>query len=387
MFGVGVVLVGTSAGVASALFLSLLATLTDFRVQNPALVWWLPVSGLLTGWLYHRWGRSILGGVDLVLDRTVDGGPQLPARMAPMVLVGTWITHLFGGSAGREGTAVQMGAAMADSWASRLGFEAEDRRRLLRAGVAAGFSSAFGTPLAGAVFALEFSNRRILPTRDGAISALVAAFIGSFVCDLIYAGHAHYPTLPPLPITQENLLAVLALTAAVALCVRIFVESKGRLAAWFKHHLPALPARMFVGGLLVVLLWQLAGRDDFLGLGVPQILASFEGPVGAFDFAWKLLFTVVTLAAGFLGGEVTPLFYVGATLGNSIATLFSASVPHLAGLGLAAMFGAAAGTPIALALMAGELFGWAILPPALAVCLLARVLRGEGGIYAERHDA
>ena len=127
LLGAAVVLAGASAGVASALFLSLLSAFTEFRIHNPMIVWALPLAGLITGWMYDRWGKPIAGGVDLVLDRTVDGGAQLPPRMAPMVLVGTWITHLFGGSAGREGTAVQMGAAMADGWAARLGLRPDDR--------------------------------------------------------------------------------------------------------------------------------------------------------------------------------------------------------------------------------------------------------------------
>lgn len=351
------------------------------------IVWALPMAGLLTGWMYDRWGKPIAGGVDLVLDRTVDGGAQLPPRMAPMVLVGTWITHLFGGSAGREGTAVQMGAAMADGWAARLGLRPDDRKLLLRAGVAAGFGSAFGTPIAGAVFALEFSHKRFRPKLSAVAVTLVAAYVGDTVCELLYGGHTHYPTLPPMPLTSANVIATLLLTVAVGLCALCFVQSKNQCSALLQRYFPSLPVRMLVGGLLVVMLWRLSGQDAFLGLGVQQIEGAFYGELGTFDFVWKMLFTVVTLAAGFLGGEVTPLFFVGAALGQSVAIQLSASVPHMAGLGLAAMFGAAAGTPIAIALMAAELFGWAILPPALLVCVLAHRLRGSEGIYAGQRNS
>ncbi|HEY3254847.1 MAG TPA: chloride channel protein, partial [Polyangiaceae bacterium] len=149
-------LVGVLCGAASALFLELLQRATDYRVGHEPIVYALPVAGLLIGWVYERAGKSIAGGNNLVIDTIHDDGPRLPLRMAPMVLVGTVLTHLFGGSAGREGTAVQMGASLADALLHRLRLTGPLRRQLLAAGVAGGFGSVFGTPIAGSLFGLEF---------------------------------------------------------------------------------------------------------------------------------------------------------------------------------------------------------------------------------------
>lgn len=386
VLSVAALLVGISAGCASALFLWLLASVTALRGELPWIVFMLPVGGAATGLAYARWGRPVAGGVELVLDRSVEGGEKLPLRMAPLVLIGTVLTHLMGGSAGREGTAVQMGAALSDQVAFKLGLSPDQRKRLLRAGVAAGFSSAFGTPLAGAIFGLEFSHKRLRPTLEGAFTALIAAYVGNWVSIQLYDGHAAYPRLPPLEWHPNLFAGWLLLAVAIAACVRVFVHGKGLLADKLTHYIPTLAWRMAAGGAIVVALWQLVGRDDYLGLGVPQILSAFEGPGNPLDFAWKLLFTIVTLAAGFLGGEVTPLFFIGATLGNSLAGALSLSIPHFAGVGLAATFAAAAGTPLALSVMAGELFGWAIVPHVFFVAMIARYARGERSIYGNQRD-
>ena len=146
---------GTLAGSASALFLFALDHVTDTRMDHPWLIGLLPLAGFLTGWVYHRFGKSVEGGNNLLIDEIHDPQKIVPGRMAPLVLVATVITHLFGGSAGREGTAVQMGGALADRVTHCFGLEREDRRILLMGGIAAGFSSVFGTPLAGAIFGLE----------------------------------------------------------------------------------------------------------------------------------------------------------------------------------------------------------------------------------------
>ncbi|HSP80356.1 MAG TPA: chloride channel protein, partial [Myxococcaceae bacterium] len=148
-------LVGLVAGLASALFLYLLEEATEWRKAHTVIVFTLPVAGLVLGWVYDRWGKPIRGGNNLVIDTLHEGSAQSPVRMAPMVLLGTVLTHLFGGSAGREGTAVQMGASLADEVAHRLRVPAATRRELLAAGIAGGFGSVFGTPIAGAVFGLE----------------------------------------------------------------------------------------------------------------------------------------------------------------------------------------------------------------------------------------
>jgi H+/Cl- antiporter ClcA len=374
-------LVGALCGAASAGFLWLLGHATAAREGAAVIVFALPVAGLLIGWGYERLGASIQGGTNLVIDRIHDGGPPLPLRLAPMVLVGTVLTHLFGGSAGREGTAVQMGAGLSDAVAHRLRLGDTLRRHLLIAGVAGGFGSVFGTPIAGTIFALEL----VVVGRiayDALVPALVAALVGDAVTRGLEIGHAHYPTAPHVPLTPELMLAWVVVAAAVALVAAVFIELTQQIKRQGTRLVPRLPLRLFVGGLLVVGLWQLVGTSAYLGLGLPTIARAFEDPhLPAYVFALKLAFTAITIGAGFVGGEVTPLFFIGATLGSVLARLLGIPIELGAAVGLAAVFGAASNTPLALAVMAVELFGGEVLPHVVIICVLAYGLGGRRSIY------
>jgi H+/Cl- antiporter ClcA len=374
-------LVGLLCGGAASLFLTLLDWVTDTRVHHSELVFLLPVAGLLVGLVYQRWGAPVARGTGLVIDALADGGPPVPLRMAPMVLFGTLMTHLFGGSAGREGTAVQMGASLADGLAHRARlFEPGLRRSVIIAGVAGGFGAVFGTPIAGAVFALEFSKVGTLENR-AFVPALLAALVGDLTTRALGVGHTAFPEVAPLTLSPHVLLKWAIFAVAIALVTVVFIALTGRMKRLFERHLPRLPMRMAVGGLVVIALWQLAQTDDYLGLGVPTIAASFHEDVPAFAFLAKLVFTAATLAFGFLGGEVTPLFFVGATLGNALAGPLELPMAMCAGVGLAAVFGAASNAPIALSIMAVELCGAAILPHVALVTGLAWLMTGRRSIY------
>ncbi len=377
-------LVGVMCGAASALFLWLLERATEFRTGHEVIVYTLPLAGLVIGWVYERFGQSIKAGNNLVIDTIHDEGPEIPARMAPMVLVGTVLTHVFGGSAGREGTAVQMGASMADWLSHRLRVSKPMRRQLLVAGVAGGFGSIFGTPIAGVVFALEV----VVVGRieyDALMPALAASIIGDMTTRALGIEHTHYPSAPYVALTPTLLLKWLVFAAAVALVTVAFIELTHVIKKRGEMYIPRLPLRMFVGGLIVVVLWKIVGTSDYLGLGVPMIVRAFEDPnFLVYAFALKLLFTAVTLGAGFLGGEVTPLFFVGAALGSVLARLLGIPIELGAGVGLAAVFAASANTPLALSLMAMELIGAAAFPHVVIVCVCAFLFTGQRSIYSAR---
>ena len=374
-------LVGVLCGAASALFLWLLDRATDIRAHREALVYTLPVAGLVVGWIYERFGQSIKAGQNLVIDTIHDEGPELPLRMAPMVLVGTVLTHLFGGSAGREGTAVQMGASLTDWVSHRLGVSKTVRRQLLAAGVAGGFGSVFGTPIAGMVFGLEFVVLGRVEY-DALVPALVAAVVGDMTTRGMGIVHTVYPAAPFLRLTPLLLAKWLVFAVAVALVTTAFIELLHAVKALGERWLPRLPLRMCVGGLGVVGLWKAVGTSDYLGLGVPTIVRAFTDPsLPVQAFALKLLFTAITLGSGFLGGEVTPLFFVGATLGNVLARLLGIPLALGAGVGLAAVFAASSNTPLALSIMAMELLGAPVFPHVVIVCVLAYLLSGHRSIY------
>ncbi|MBJ6760674.1 chloride channel protein [Myxococcaceae bacterium JPH2] len=379
--------VGGVCGVASAVFLYLLEKATEWRVGHEEMVYLLPVAGLVLGALYGKWGHSIRGGNNLVIDTVHEGDAQIPVRMAPMVLLGTVLTHLFGGSAGREGTAVQMGASLADAIAHRLRVTVETRRELLAAGIAGGFGSVFGTPIAGTVFGLEVVCVGRLGY-EALLPALVAAVVGDLVTRGLGIHHTAYPIPAALPLTWPLVGKWLVFAVAVAGVAVLFVEGTHRMKKLLERRVPWLPVRMALGGLGVVALWKLVGTEDYLGLGVPGILRAFQDPtLPGTAFAWKLVFTVVTLGAGFLGGEVTPLFFIGAALGNLLARVLNLPVEMGAAVGMAALFAAAANTPLALSIMAVELLGGTVLPHVAIVAVVAYLLTGHRGIYPAQRIA
>jgi H+/Cl- antiporter ClcA len=301
--------------------------------------------------------------------------------MAPMVLVGTVLTHLFGGSAGREGTAVQMGASLADQIAHGFRLPKTTRRQLLAAGIAGGFGSVFGTPIAGAIFGLEVVHVGRIEY-EALVPALLASLVGDWVTRHLGVHHTAYPTLSAAELTPLLLGKLAVMGVAMALATIAFVELLHLLKKRLETAIPRLPLRMLLGGVAVVAMWKAIGSSDYLGLGVPMIVRAFTDPsLPSYAFAAKLVFTAVTLSAGFLGGEVTPLFFVGATLGNVLARALGMPIDLGAGVGLAAVFAAAANTPVALSIMAVELLGSGALPHVVVVCVVAYLLSGHRGIY------
>jgi H+/Cl- antiporter ClcA len=368
-------------GGGSALFLWLLDRATGFRGDHEAIVWALPLAGLLLGWMQQRYGQAVQAGNSLVIDTIHDDGPEIPFRMAPLVLLGTVATHLFGGSAGREGTAVQMGASLTDWLSHRLRLSPILRRQLLAAGVAGGFGSVFGTPIAGAVFGLEFVVLGRIEY-GALVPALAAALVGDLVTRGLGIVHTAWPAAPvvalDLPLLGKWVVFALAMAAAAV----AFTELTHALKRTTERRLPFAPARLFAGGVAVVLLWRVVGTSDYLGLGLPTILRAFSDPaLPASTFALKILFTAVTIGFGFLGGEVTPLFFVGATLGNLLAQVLGLPLALGAGVGLAAVFAAASNTPLALSIMALELLGAGAFPHVVVVCVIAWVVSGRRSLY------
>jgi H+/Cl- antiporter ClcA len=387
----------TAIGSASAFFLWSLDALTRLRFSNPWLLWLLPLGGLAVAWTYHHHGKTAGEGNNLLIDEIHQPAAGVPRRMAPLILLGTLITHLFGGSAGREGTALQMGGGIAAAFARFLKLDAASTRLLLMAGVAAGFGSIFGTPIAGTVFALE-----VLVIGRMQYDALIPCFISSMVADWACRAwgisHTHYHVdvanaglQPDFRLFAKVVLAAVAFGLAGAL----FSWCSHRLTGGFKRIIKRAELRPVAGGLLVIGLFFLAGTPDYLGLGVianrpdaitlPAMFHSTAIPASA--WIWKLAFTVVTLSAGFKGGEVTPLFFIGAGLGNSLGIAMGAPVDLFAALGFVAIFAGATNTPLASTLLGMELFGSGNGLYLATACIVAYRFSGHSGIYASQRIA
>lgn len=373
--------VGVLAGTASAVFLLTLNWATSFRLAHPELLLLLPVAGLLLGWLYFAYAGPAARGNNLVIDEVNTSRAPIPLRMAPLVLIGTVITHLFGGSAGREGTAIQMGASLADGLQRALRLRPEDRRLMLMAGISGGFGSVFGTPLAGFVFGLEVQS--IGRVRyEGIIPCLIAAIVGDLVTRAWGATHSVYPKLAELNVESGLLLKVALAGIAFGLASFLFIELTHGIKHLMAHLFGWSPLRLLAGGAVIVGLTLLLGAQDYLGLSLPLIQNTLNGTgVVTLAFLLKLVFTSITLGSGFLGGEVTPLFVIGSTLGYTLGRLLGVDPALMASIGFVAVFAGAANTPLACTLMGVELFGGGGALYIAVGCVVAYLASGLRSIY------
>ncbi len=376
------IIVGILAGTASAFFLVSLDWVTNLREDNLWLIVFLPLGGLIIGLSYYYWGTEVVKGNNQLLEEFHNPKQVIPLKMAPMVLLGTLITHLFGGSAGREGTAVQMGAAISDQFSRIFKLEQSDRQILIIIGISAGFASVFGTPIAGAVFALEVLILKKY-RYDAVLPSLLAALIADYTCTAWNVSHTQY-SIPSVPaMSVENVLWSILAGIIFGLAAMLFSKTTHFCSDIFKK-INYAPIRPFIGGIFIAAVIWITGTHKYIGLGIPIIESAFITNLNSYDFLLKLLFTSITIGAGFKGGEVTPLFFIGAALGNALVWFVPLPLALLAGMGLAAIFAGASNTPIASTILGIELFGMESMYFIGIACAFSYLFSGGTGIYTSQ---
>ncbi|MFO7869636.1 MAG: voltage-gated chloride channel family protein [Bacteroidales bacterium] len=374
---------GIIVGGISAFFLESLHWATNWRESHIWIIALLPVGGFIIGLSYYLYGDSVVKGNNLLLEEFHSPKKIIPFRMAPLVLFGTIATHFFGGSAGREGTAVQIGGAIADRFTKLLHFSKRDRKIMLIAGISAGFASVFGTPLAGGIFALEVLTLGRIRL-DAIIPSFLAAVCADYFCNIWDISHTHYHISEVAAINPGNILWAILAGIIFGLVAMIFSKSTHAWNKLFSSTISYPPLRPAIGGVILAISVFALGTTKYIGLGIPTIIDAFSENLNSYDFLLKIIFTSFTLGCGFKGGEVTPLFFIGATLGNVLIWFIPLPMSLLAGMGFVAVFAGATNTPIACTIMGIELFG---IEPGVFIaiaCSTAYLFSGHSGVYSSQ---
>jgi H+/Cl- antiporter ClcA len=375
------VIVGVLVGSAAAWFLRSLDFVTDWRENHLWIIYSLPIIGFGIGAMYYYYGGDAKKGNNLLLEQHNHPEKRIPFKMAPFVYIGTILTHLAGGSAGREGTAVQMGGAIADQFTDLFKLNDTQRKTILITGISAGFAAVFGTPIAGAIFALEimlFKNIRVADI----LPSFAAAYIAHYTC-LAWGIHHTVYAIPIVPHFNMNVLVPIFLAGLIFGTTALLFTASNNVWSKLFSKIKYEPLRPFIGGIILVITIFLLGFDNkFIGLGIPGISDAFMSPAGKYDFAIKLLLTTFTLSAGFKGGEVTPLFFIGATFGNVLFLFIPLPMALLAGMGFVAVFAGATHCAIASIALGFEMFGMGAGVYIGLASIIAYFSSGSKGIYS-----
>lgn len=372
--------VGAFVGIVGVFFHICVEKATEIRVEMPWLIWLLPIGGAAVVFLYKKTGMEKDRGTNLVLDAVRSNEP-LNIKTAPLIFVSTVITHLFGGSSGREGAALQIGGSIASYVGTHIKLDEKDRRIITMCGMAAGFSALFGTPVAAVVFAMEVVSVGVM-YYSAIVPCIIASAVGAYIASLFDIAPTSFsvigsiPTIELLTIFKVIVLAVLCAAVSMLFCLTLKKTHK------LYDKIPNKTAAAIVGGLAVAILTFIIGTTDYNGAGMDVIGRAVAGEAEYEAFILKIIFTALTLGAGFKGGEIVPTLFVGATFGNVAGKLFGLGGSFGAGLGMAALFCGVTNCPLTSLILSIELFGTEGLIYYAVACAVSYKLSGYYGLYS-----
>ena len=376
-------LIGVIVGLVAVAFHLGIELATELRGEHPGIIWLLPLAGPAIVLLYRVCGMEKDRGTNLVLVAVRDA-ERLKLRTAPLIFLSTILTHLVGGSAGREGAALQLGASLSAYAGRKLGLDELDGRIVVMCGMAAAFSALFGTPLTAAVFAME-----VVTVGRMYYAAMVPCLLSSYTAALVAHGfglHAihGYPVHDALELELTPILQTAALGVLCALLSILFCKAMHAAPRLYARYLPDPLARAAAGGALVLALTLAIGSQTYNGAGDGVIRQLLAGDTIPEAFLLKILFTALTLGAGFRGGEIVPVLFTGCAFGTWAGPLLGLPHGFSGALGMAAVFCGATNCPLSSILLAFELFGGQGLPLYALCCGVAYMLSGYHGLYSEQ---
>ena len=375
-------LTGLIVGSFSTLFAFIMNIMTEYREQNDYMLYFLPLGGILTVFLYSAFKYKNDKGTNLVLS-TIHARSEIPLRMAPLIFITTIITHVFGGSAGREGAALQLGGSIGNQIGRSLKLDDADKRVVVLCGMSAAFSALFGTPMAAAIFSLEVVSVGVMyyaALVPCVFSSLIATYFSKFfgIKETDFAV-VDFPELSILNSFETVILAILC--AAVSVLFILLLHSTGDL---FRKYLKNPYIRIVVAACAIVILSLIFQTRDYNGAGMNVIARAVNGEAVPYAFILKMLFTAITIEAGFRGGEIVPSFFIGATFGCTFGSLIGFSPSVCAAVGLIAVFCGVTNCPITSLLISFELFGAGGVPYFMIAVAVSYFMSGYYGLYKDQ---
>lgn len=375
-------IVGVVVGAVSSAFAFCMNFVTGYRMNHPFIIYFLPLAGCFIVFLYAIFKYKNDKGTNLVLS-TIHAEAEIPFKMAPLIFISTITTHLFGGSAGREGAALQLGGSIGNQLGRWLRLDENDTRVIVMCGMSAAFSAVFGTPMAAAIFSLEVVSVGIMY-----YAALMPCVFSSIIASMFSAKMGidaenfkimKIPALHVVPCLKIILLAMFCALLSVLFCMML--HGTGDL---FRKYIKNPYIRIIFASCLILIITKLLGTTDYLGAGIPVIDETIHTHVKPLAFLWKMILTTLTLEAGFKGGEIVPSFFIGATFGCVFGTIAGISPSLCAATGMIAVFCGVTNCPITSMFISFELFGFEGVPYFLIAISVSYLMSGYYGLYADQ---